>query len=104
MKPNMPGRSGIVALRLIVAGSCLALSAFVGFLAFAADPSGATIGPSGPTVTWAGTAPGTPPTGGAEDACEEGTNCDSFTLTISGTPADWAAAVKVVHVQIDWTS
>ncbi len=33
----------------------------------------------------------------------EGTNCDSFALTISGTAADWVAAGKQVHVQINWS-
>jgi hypothetical protein len=104
MKKTSSNRSGTFLLRSILACAFLMLSALLGFLAFAADPTGGTIGPSGPAVTWAGTGSGTPPTGGAEDACEEGQNCDSFKLTISGTPADWAAAVKVVHVQINWTS
>jgi hypothetical protein len=97
-------QSGFFIIRCAVAFAFLALSAFLGFLAFAADPAAGTIGPSGPTITWNGTGTGTPPTGGGEDACEEGNNCDSFKLTISGTPADWAAAVKVVHVQINWLS
>jgi hypothetical protein len=104
MKKTSSNQSGIFHLRSLLACACVTLSALLGFLAFGADPTGGTIGPSGPTVTWAGTGSGTPPTGGAEDACEEGQNCDSFKLTISGTPADWAAAVKVVHVQINWTS
>ena len=97
-------QSGIFLLRTVLACAFLALSVLLGFLAFAAEPSGGTIGPSGPALTWNGTAPGTPPTGGGEDSCEEGTNCDSFKLTISGMPADWAAAVKVVHVQINWAT
>jgi len=94
----------IVILRSVLAFSFLALSVLLGFLALAANPPTGTISPSGPTLTWAGTGTGAPPTGGGEDACEEGTNCDSFKLTISGTPADWAAAVKVVHVQINWAT
>ncbi len=31
----------------------------------------------------------------------EGTNCDSYALTIAGTQADWVAAAKQVHVQIN---
>jgi hypothetical protein len=104
MKKNSSDESGIFILRSILACACLALSALLGFLAIAADPPEGTISPSGPTLTWTGTGAGAPPTGGAEDACEEGNNCDSFKLTISGTPADWAAAVKVVHVQINWGS
>src|SRR4051812_48766593 len=104
MKKPAPARSGIFILRLVLALGFFSVSALVGFLAFAAEPESGSIGPSGATVTWAGTGTGTPPTGGGEDACEEGNNCDSFKLTISGTPADWAAAVKVVHVQINWVS
>jgi hypothetical protein len=104
MKKTALDQSGIFIVRCALSLTFLALSAFLGFLAFAADPGTGTIGPSGPDLTWSGTASGLPPTGGAEDSCEEGTNCDSFKLTITGTPADWAAAVKIVHVQINWAS
>jgi hypothetical protein len=104
MKKNASHRSAIFLVRCAVALAFLALSAFLGFLAFAADPAAGNIGPSGPTITWLGTGTGTPPTGGGEESCEDGNNCDVFKLTITGTPADWAAAVKVVHVQIDWGS
>ena len=104
MKKFASNQSGIFILRSVLVCGCLTLSALLGFLAFAADPPAGTISPSGPTLTWNGTGTGTPPTGGGEDSCEEGTNCDSFKLTISGTPADWAAAVKVVHVQINWAT
>jgi hypothetical protein len=52
-----------------------------------ATPSSGTLGPTGPTVNWAGTA-----TGGSsvdESTCVEGVNCDTFTLTLSGTPTNW---------------
>jgi hypothetical protein len=104
MKKPASLRFGAFTLRLTLASALLALSGLISFFAFASDPPAGNIGPSGPTVNWSGTGTGTPPTGGAEDACEEGQNCDSFKLTITGTPADWAAAVKVVHVQINWTS
>ena len=69
----------------------------------AANPMTGTISPTTTTpITWVGTASGIPPTGGGESSCTEGTNCDSFALTISGTPADWIAAGKQVHVQINW--
>jgi hypothetical protein len=101
MKKSASTQSGIFILRVVLVCSLLTLSALLGFLAFAAAPPGGTIGPAGPNLTWVGTATGVPPTGGAEDACEEGTNCDSFALTLSGTPADWIG--KQVHVQINWT-
>jgi hypothetical protein len=52
-----------------------------------ATPSSGTLGPTGPAVNWAGTA-----TGGSsldESTCVEGVNCDTFTLTLSGTPTNW---------------
>ena len=104
MKKTASHQSGIFILRSALAFVFLALSAFLGILAFAANPGSGTIGPAGPNLAWDGTASGVPPTGGGEDSCEEGTNCDSFKLTIGGTPTDWAAAVKVVHIQIDWAS
>jgi hypothetical protein len=64
-----------------------------------ANPTSGTLAPSGPNVTWAGTG-----LGGAsvdESTCVEGVNCDSFTLTLSGTPADWAG--KKAHIVINWT-
>jgi hypothetical protein len=102
MKKPASHRSGIFTLRIVLSCGLLTLAGLIGFLAFAADPPAGNISPSGPTLTWTGTGTGAPPTGGGEDACEEGNNCDSFKLTITGTPADWAAAVKVVHVQINW--
>jgi hypothetical protein len=52
-----------------------------------ASPSSGTLNPGGPTVSWAGTAVG----GGSTDesTCIEGVNCDTFILTLSGTPTDW---------------
>src|SRR3954466_48255 len=100
MKMSASHQSGSLIVRWAVTFCLVTLSAFLGFLAIAADPATGNIGPSGPTLNWTGTGSGTPPTGGGEDACEEGNSCDSFKLRITGTPADWAAAGKVVHVQI----
>src|SRR6266480_5739602 len=53
-----------------------------------ATPSSGTLGPTGPTVNWVGTA-----TGGSsldESTCVEGVNCDTFVLTLSGTPTNWS--------------
>src|SRR5687768_13381850 len=64
-----------------------------------ANPTNGTIGPAGPNVTWVGTA-----AGGtsqlSEDSCVEGVSCDTFLLTISGTPGDWAG--KKVRVDFSW--
>jgi len=64
----------------------------------ASNPATGTISPTGPNVVWQG-----PVTGGAcvnETTCVEGTNCDTFKLTVSGTEEDWAG--KVVNININW--
>jgi len=69
----------------------------------AADPGAGTLSPAGPSVTWNGLAVTyANPVSASEQTCQDGTNCDTFKLTISGTPADWAG--KLVHIQIDWLS
>src|ERR1700757_5138233 len=52
-----------------------------------AQPSSGTLNPGGSAVNWVGTAVG----GGSldESTCVEGVNCDTFTLTLSDTPANW---------------
>src|SRR4051812_37196938 len=103
MKKNASSsRSGLFTLRALLACALFGLAALFVVVAFAADPPTGTITPAGPNLTWTGT--GSQPTGGAEDSCEEGVSCDSFALTISGTAADWIAAHKQVHVEINWTS
>jgi hypothetical protein len=73
----------------------------------ASSPSSGTIAATTTTpVTWIGTGTG----GGAlnaplgliapEDMCQEGLNCDTFTLNVSGTAADWSG--KLIHVKIEW--
>ena len=72
----------------------------------AANPSTATLNPTDTTFNWDGTAVGggalnaTSDTIAAEDLCVEGATCDTFTLTLAGTPADWAG--KLAHVEINW--
>ncbi|MEO7658430.1 MAG: post-COAP-1 domain-containing protein [Pyrinomonadaceae bacterium] len=69
------------------------------WLTQASTPGAGTIGPNGPTQTWTG-----PPTGGAaanESSCVEGVNCDTFALTVSGAPADYAG--KTIGIKIAWT-
>ncbi|MGI8956237.1 MAG: sialidase family protein [Chthoniobacterales bacterium] len=103
MKNSPTLQSGLFTLRGVVACALLCSAFFLLLSVFAASPPNGTITPTGPNLAWTGTAPGIPPTGGGEASCVEGTNCDSFALTISGTPADWIAAAKQVHVQINWS-
>jgi hypothetical protein len=76
----------------------------------ASNPNSGSISLSSAPISWQGTATaggavGDPLLGlvTSEDMCIEGTSCDTFTLTIAGTPADWVNAKKVVHVHLGWT-
>jgi hypothetical protein len=83
----------------------LVLSAFI-ILSFAfvqrsrsAMPTAGTINPGGPAISWVGTAPGgSSPEG--EDTCVEGVNCDTFLLTLSGQPADWAGKKARIAISV----
>jgi hypothetical protein len=75
----------------------------------ASSPNSGTITLGSAPITWQGTATaggamGDPLLGliTAEDMCIEGTSCDTYTLTIGGTPADWINAKKLVHVHLGW--
>ena len=64
----------------------------------ASTPAAGSISPNGSNVVWQGLA-----TGGVsanETTCIEGTNCDTFKLTLTGTEEDWAG--KVVNININW--
>ncbi len=65
----------------------------------AVPPSG-TLDPTGPNVVWDGNALGGSSEEG-EATCVDGVNCDTFLLTLSGTPADWAG--KTARVTISWS-
>jgi hypothetical protein len=62
-------------------------------------PIAGTLNPGGPNVTWDGTATGGSSEEG-ETSCAEGVNCDTFLLTLSGTPADWVGTVA--RITISW--
>ncbi len=76
----------------------------------AANPTSGTLTTTSAPITWQGTAVaggaiGDPLLGlvTSEDMCIEGTTCDTYTLTINGTPSDWINAKKIVHVHLGWT-
>ena len=103
MRKTSASESGIFTPRVLLGCALVGMSALLGALSFAANPAEGTITPTtAAAVTWAGTAAGLPPAAGGEADCVEGENCDTFKLTISGTPEDWAAAGKQVFVQIKW--
>jgi hypothetical protein len=64
----------------------------------ALDPRGLT----GLSKVWSGAALTNVNPLTAESACQEGVNCDTFKLTLTGTPADWSG--RLAHVRISWTS
>src|SRR5437868_1227345 len=89
MKTNpasLTARVTIGALFLII-GVALVVLALSATGLRSATPTAGTLNPTGPTVTWAGTAAG----GGSldESTCVEGVNCDTYILTLSGTPTAW---------------
>ncbi len=83
---SITARATIGALFLVIGVFLVVFALFATGLR-SATPSAGTLNPGGPTVSWAGTAAG----GGSldESTCVEGVNCDTFTLTLSGTPTDW---------------
>ncbi len=64
----------------------------------AANPATGTISPTAPPVSWDGIAAGG--TSNGEETCVEGINCDTFLLTVNGTPMDWAG--KRIDIGITW--
>ena len=85
-------------LFLISAIALIVLAIFSNRL-HSANPASGNIGTGGPALAWTGTATGTGAANG-ESTCVEGVSCDTFTLTVTGTMADWAAAGKRIEVKI----
>src|SRR5256885_687197 len=91
----MSSRRWTLAVGLILLSLVCALSIF---RIRAANPTSGSISLVSPPVSWTGTAAGG--TNNGEGTCVEGINCDTFTLTVSGTPAQWAG--KRVEVRMSW--
>ncbi len=73
----------------------------------ASAPTGGTINPvAGTMLTWTGNAAGAPAAANGEASCSDGTaaatNCDSYTLNVSGTQVAWAS-LRIV-VRYTWVS
>ena len=77
----------------------IALATTCFFLARAANPPEAAIGPDTAPVNWVGTAPGGTSVG--ELTCVDGVNCDVFKITVTGTPEDWQT--KLIALTFIWT-
>ena len=104
-------RSARVTLRLFIAATFIVALVFAILPAMrstsASSPTGGTINPTTTTpVTWLGTGTGggalNAPLGliGGEDLCQEGLNCDTFTLNVGGNPSDWSG--KLIRIKIEW--
>src|SRR5216117_4125855 len=85
--PSMTARATIGALFFVTGIFLIVFGLFTARL-HSATPSSGTLNPGGPQVNWVGTAVG----GGSQDesTCVEGVNCDTFVVTLSGTPTNWA--------------
>src|SRR6266567_5365118 len=85
--PSMTARATIGAL-FFVTGMFLIVFGLSPARLHSAQPSSGILNPGGPQLNWVGTAVG----GGSldESTCVEGVNCDTFTLTLFGTPTNWS--------------
>src|ERR1700692_2856775 len=70
--------------------------AFV-FPAFASTPTSGTLSPSnGSSTSWAGSGIGGATTD--ETTCVDGTDCDVFTITLTGSPANYQGLVLSIKI------
>ncbi|HZE56777.1 MAG TPA: hypothetical protein VE031_02875 [Chthoniobacterales bacterium] len=88
-----------LAMLFLLSGVVLLISAISSSRLSSATPASGSIGPAGAPLGWDGTATGTGSASG-ESTCVEGVNCDTFTLTVTGTQSDWANAGKRIEVKI----
>jgi len=91
-------RVSIASLFFISAVVLILLAISAGRL-YSANPASGSMGLASSPLAWDGTAPGTGAANG-ESSCTEGVNCDTYTLTVTGTQADWANAAKRIEVKI----
>lgn len=105
MRTNSFFQNGFLIPRIVLALGLISAAAFIAFISFAANPSSGNVSPTtAAPLNWVGTGKGgaSDPSGTAsgEDTCVDGQNCDVFTLTLTGTAADWAG--KKARVDILW--
>ena len=93
------GRVTLGAL-FIAIGLMLLIFTFSARRARSATPANGAIGINDSPISWDGTATGTG-AGNGESSCVEGVNCDTFTLTVNGSQADWTNAAKRIQITID---
>ncbi len=103
MKRQFPALAGFLNIRLLLGVSLFLAGTYLAWMSFAANPTSGSISTASSPIAWDGTAAaGASATG--EMTCVEQpgvqVNCDTFTLTVIGTPADWSG--KDVKVEISW--
>jgi hypothetical protein len=84
----------------------VALSFAIGSAAvgFAANPTQGTLNPGSTTpLQWVGNALGAPAVT-SEAACQDGINCDVFTIHLTGNPSDYAGQQLVVNITFSMLS
>src|SRR5947207_3061325 len=84
---SMTARATISALFFVTGIFLIVFGLFTTRL-HSAMPSSGILNPGGSQLNWVGTAVG----GGSvdESTCVEGVNCDTFAVTLSGTPSNWS--------------
>jgi hypothetical protein len=99
MKTHFSSTRLVTPCRLLLAAFGCALSLAV--LAYAANPNQGTLNPGSATpLQWVGDAVGGPAIT-TETACQDGINCDVFTIHLNGTAADYAG--KQLSVKITFS-
>ena len=98
MLKKSSSESGAFNPRIFLVFALCAVGALLAMVSFGASPSSTTVTPASAPITWVGTSPGGAATD--ETSCVEGVTCDTFTITLSGTKADWLN--KQAHVAISW--
>jgi len=106
MRTKSFSRNAFLTPRILFALLLTSAALFLAFFSFAANPASGTIAASGGQLTWTGTGIGgqsdVSGTASGEDTCIDGQNCDVYTLTLSGSPADWAG--KKARIDITWAN
>jgi hypothetical protein len=91
--PNGAVRSNLKLRLMFLAAMCCALA----FPTFASTPTSGTLSPSnGSSTTWAGSGIGGATTD--ETTCVDGTDCDVFTITLTGSPSNYQGLVLAINV------
>src|SRR5438477_9623579 len=100
--PSVTAQATLGTLLLIIGVALLCSVPFIDTRA--QTPSSGTVGPSpgGPSAGWDQTI--ITPGGGVntEAACVDGTNCEVFGLTVSGSVSSWTG--QKVQVRLSWQS